>query len=109
MHMGRTEGMRGMFKGNWTNCVRIIPNSAMKFFTYEQLSRWGPQLGVSSGGREGAAAAAARMHWHAFAAGRSGPSNATLHAATPAHTCTCARMQCIACLQCIAFCQHSHS
>jgi hypothetical protein len=40
MHMARTEGMRGMMKGNWTNCVRIIPNSAMKFFTYEQLSRW---------------------------------------------------------------------
>lgn len=40
MHMAREEGMRGMMKGNWTNCVRIIPNSAMKFFTYEQLSRW---------------------------------------------------------------------
>lgn len=39
VHMARTEGMRGMMKGNWTNCVRIIPNSAMKFFTYEQLSR----------------------------------------------------------------------
>lgn len=39
MHMAKTEGMRGMMKGNWTNCVRIIPNSAMKFFTYEQLSR----------------------------------------------------------------------
>jgi len=37
--MARTEGVRGMMKGNWTNCVRIIPNSAMKFFTYEQLSR----------------------------------------------------------------------
>lgn len=39
MHMARTEGMRGMMKGNWTNCVRIIPNSAMKFFTFEQLCR----------------------------------------------------------------------
>eukprot|EP00878_Enallax_costatus_P015632 GHUV01016376.1.p1 GENE.GHUV01016376.1~~GHUV01016376.1.p1 ORF type:complete len:137 (-),score=11.95 GHUV01016376.1:90-500(-) len=39
LHMARTEGVRGMMKGNWTNCVRIIPNSAMKFFTYEQLSR----------------------------------------------------------------------
>jgi solute carrier family 25 phosphate transporter 23/24/25/41 len=38
--MMRAEGVRGMMKGNWTNCVRIIPNSAMKFFTYEQLSRW---------------------------------------------------------------------
>ncbi|KAG2494767.1 hypothetical protein HYH03_007012 [Edaphochlamys debaryana] len=39
VHMMRTEGMRGMMKGNWTNCVRIIPNSAVKFLTYEQLSR----------------------------------------------------------------------
>ncbi|KAF6236640.1 mitochondrial carrier protein-domain-containing protein [Scenedesmus sp. NREL 46B-D3] len=39
VHMCKTEGMRGMMKGNWTNCVRIIPNSAMKFFTYEQLTR----------------------------------------------------------------------
>lgn len=39
LHMSKTEGMRGMMKGNWTNCVRIIPNSAMKFFTYEQLTR----------------------------------------------------------------------
>ena len=38
--MGRQEGIRGMFKGNWTNCVRIVPNSAVKFLTYEQLSRW---------------------------------------------------------------------
>jgi hypothetical protein len=37
--MAKTEGVRGMMKGNWTNCVRIIPNSAMKFFTYEQLTR----------------------------------------------------------------------
>lgn len=37
--MARTEGLRGMFKGNWTNCVRIVPNSAIKFFTYEELSR----------------------------------------------------------------------
>ncbi|GBF95829.1 mitochondrial carrier protein [Raphidocelis subcapitata] len=39
MHMARAEGVRGMMKGNWTNCVRIIPNSAMKFFTFEQLCR----------------------------------------------------------------------
>lgn len=37
--MAKKEGLRGMFKGNWTNCVRIIPNSAVKFLTYEQLSR----------------------------------------------------------------------
>lgn len=40
VHMARTEGLNGMMKGNWTNCVRIIPNSAVKFFMYEQLSRY---------------------------------------------------------------------
>lgn len=39
VHMGKADGMRGMFKGNGTNCIRIIPNSAVKFLTYEQLSR----------------------------------------------------------------------
>ena len=43
-HMAQTEGFRGMMKGNWTNCVRIIPNSAVKFLTYEQLSRWNSLL-----------------------------------------------------------------
>lgn len=38
-YMSKEEGIRGMFRGNWTNCVRIIPNSAVKFLTYEQLSR----------------------------------------------------------------------
>lgn len=38
LHMARTEGVRGMMKGNGTNCARIVPNSAVKFFTYEQLS-----------------------------------------------------------------------
>lgn len=39
VYMGKTEGIRGLFRGNWTNCIRIIPNSAVKFLTYEQLSR----------------------------------------------------------------------
>jgi solute carrier family 25 phosphate transporter 23/24/25/41 len=38
-YMMKEEGMRGMFKGNGTNCVRIIPNAALKFLTYEQLTR----------------------------------------------------------------------
>jgi hypothetical protein len=38
-YMSKEEGIRGMFRGNWTNCVRIIPNSAVKFLMYEQLSR----------------------------------------------------------------------
>ncbi|KAG4187467.1 hypothetical protein ERO13_A08G099868v2 [Gossypium hirsutum] len=28
-----------MFKGNGTNCARIIPNSAVKFFSYEEASK----------------------------------------------------------------------
>lgn len=39
VHMWKTEGIRGLFKGNGLNCIRIIPNSAIKFLTYEQLSR----------------------------------------------------------------------
>lgn len=39
VHMAKTEGMKGMMKGNGANCIRIIPNSAVKFFTYEHLSR----------------------------------------------------------------------
>ena len=39
VYMAKNEGLRGMFRGNWTNCVRIVPNSAVKFLTYEQLIR----------------------------------------------------------------------
>ncbi|CAL0308852.1 unnamed protein product [Lupinus luteus] len=38
-YIWRTEGFRGLFKGNGTNCARIIPNSAVKFFSYEQASK----------------------------------------------------------------------
>ena len=38
-HMWRQEGMRGLFKGNGLNCIRIFPNQAIKFMSYEQLSR----------------------------------------------------------------------
>mmetsp|Transcript_30652 Transcript_30652/g.78712 ORF Transcript_30652/g.78712 Transcript_30652/m.78712 type:complete len:322 (-) Transcript_30652:669-1634(-) len=38
VYMAKTEGVRGMMKGNGTNCVRIIPNSAVKFFAYEHIS-----------------------------------------------------------------------
>ncbi|RZB77863.1 Mitochondrial adenine nucleotide transporter ADNT1 isoform A, partial [Glycine soja] len=37
-YIWKTEGFRGMFKGNGTNCARIVPNSAVKFFSYEQAS-----------------------------------------------------------------------
>ncbi|KAE8697272.1 Mitochondrial adenine nucleotide transporter ADNT1 [Hibiscus syriacus] len=33
------QGLRGLFKGNGTNCARIVPNSAVKFFSYEQASK----------------------------------------------------------------------
>lgn len=36
-HMWKSEGMRGLFKGNGANCVRIVPNSAMKFFCYDHM------------------------------------------------------------------------
>jgi len=38
-HIWHTEGIRGFFKGNGTNCARIVPNSAVKFYSYEQASR----------------------------------------------------------------------
>ncbi|CAN6444317.1 unnamed protein product [Victoria cruziana] len=37
-YIWKTEGFRGLFKGNGTNCARIVPNSAVKFFSYEQAS-----------------------------------------------------------------------
>ena len=39
-HMYSKEGIKGMFQGNGTNCVRIVPNSAVKFLAYEQISRY---------------------------------------------------------------------
>jgi len=39
-YIWRTEGLRGMFKGNGTNCARIVPNSAVKFFSYEEASKY---------------------------------------------------------------------
>lgn len=39
-YIWRTEGFRGLFKGNGTNCARIVPNSAVKFYSYEQASRY---------------------------------------------------------------------
>ena len=43
-YIWRTEGLRGLFKGNGTNCARIVPNSAVKFFSYEQASKYVPLL-----------------------------------------------------------------
>lgn len=38
-HIQRTEGIRGFFKGNGLNCLRIIPYSAVQFACYEQLKQ----------------------------------------------------------------------
>ncbi|KAJ4956812.1 hypothetical protein NE237_013595 [Protea cynaroides] len=38
-YIWRTEGFRGLFRGNGTNCARIVPNSAVKFFSYDEASR----------------------------------------------------------------------
>ncbi|KAJ8768556.1 hypothetical protein K2173_022663 [Erythroxylum novogranatense] len=38
-YIWKIEGFRGLFKGNGTNCARIVPNSAVKFFSYEEASR----------------------------------------------------------------------
>ena len=32
------DGFRGFFIGNGANCIRIIPNSAVKFFCYERIT-----------------------------------------------------------------------
>jgi solute carrier family 25 phosphate transporter 23/24/25/41 len=32
--MGREEGWRGFMRGNGTNCIRIIPYSAVQFGSY---------------------------------------------------------------------------
>ncbi|KAB1219579.1 Mitochondrial adenine nucleotide transporter ADNT1 [Morella rubra] len=53
-HIWRTEGFRGLFKGNGTNCARIVPNSAVKFFSYEQASKGILQLYKQQTGNENA-------------------------------------------------------
>lgn len=40
-YIWRTEGLRGLFKGNGTNCARIVPNSAVKFYSYEEAAKYG--------------------------------------------------------------------
>jgi solute carrier family 25 phosphate transporter 23/24/25/41 len=35
----REEGIRGYFKGNGVNCVRIFPTSALQFYCYETYKR----------------------------------------------------------------------
>ena len=37
--MFKTDGVKGLMKGNGTNCIRIIPNSACKFLAYEKFKQ----------------------------------------------------------------------
>lgn len=39
-YIWKTEGFRGLFKGNGSNCARIVPNSAVKFYSYEQAAQY---------------------------------------------------------------------
>jgi hypothetical protein len=33
--MWLNEGFKGLFKGNWANCLRIGPFQAIEFYCYE--------------------------------------------------------------------------
>eukprot|EP01102_Stenamoeba_stenopodia_P020405 TRINITY_DN7918_c0_g1_i1.p1 TRINITY_DN7918_c0_g1~~TRINITY_DN7918_c0_g1_i1.p1 ORF type:complete len:355 (-),score=56.56 TRINITY_DN7918_c0_g1_i1:9-1073(-) len=43
------EGLKGYFKGNGVNCVRIFPTSAIQFFSYESYKR---KLPLREGNKE---------------------------------------------------------
>ena len=34
--IGQKEGLKGYFRGNGANCIRIFPNSALKFYAFEE-------------------------------------------------------------------------
>jgi hypothetical protein len=44
MKMWREEGWRGFMRGNGTNCVRIVPYSAVQFGSYNFYKRVSPSL-----------------------------------------------------------------
>jgi solute carrier family 25 phosphate transporter 23/24/25/41 len=37
--MFQEEGFRGLFKGNWANCLRVFPASATQFYTYGEFKK----------------------------------------------------------------------
>ena len=37
--IGREEGMKGYFKGNGTNVIRIVPYVAVQFAAYEEYKK----------------------------------------------------------------------
>ena len=49
-HMWQHEGIHGLFRGNGLNCIRIFPNQAIKFMSYEQLSRRISHYLIDNGG-----------------------------------------------------------
>ncbi|GAB4815601.1 hypothetical protein N2152v2_002647, partial [Parachlorella kessleri] len=49
-HMWQTDGLKGLFKGNGLNCIRIFPNSAIKFLCYEQITRKMSHVSLDQGG-----------------------------------------------------------
>lgn len=48
--MGREEGWRGFMRGNGTNCVRIIPYSAVQFGSYNFYKQVGGFLSLQNQG-----------------------------------------------------------
>ena len=39
VNMYRNEGLRGYFKGNGTNCIKVVPASAIRFVSFENYKR----------------------------------------------------------------------
>jgi len=46
----RNEGVRGFFRGAWTNTVRAVPGAAIQFASYELMKT---SLGIGDGGGGG--------------------------------------------------------
>jgi len=43
----REEGLIGLWRGNLTNCVRVVPHSAVQFVSYDKIKVW--MIGDSDG------------------------------------------------------------
>mmetsp|Transcript_26921 Transcript_26921/g.65444 ORF Transcript_26921/g.65444 Transcript_26921/m.65444 type:complete len:312 (-) Transcript_26921:89-1024(-) len=44
----REDGVRGFFKGNGTNCVKVVPASAIRFLAFENYKLWLMAPGATS-------------------------------------------------------------